>query len=175
MTGLAAWTLYGVYLLELIAGLFWSRLQERRLLARGGRPCDFAGEWLVTPWLLAYYAGLALLFANAPLRWTPVSPFFLAGFLGAQALHLWAVLTLGPRWCRRLIVLPGQPPLREGPYRFLRHPIYAALVAECLCLPAVFARPLFGLAMAGVLAALLAWRACIEVQGFAIGRSQQSH
>ena len=37
--------------------------------------------------------------------------------------------TLGDRWSTRVIVLPGARPVTGGPYRFLRHPNYLAVVA----------------------------------------------
>ena len=36
----------------------------------------------------------------------------------AQALRYWAICTLGPRWNVRVIVVPGDPVVTRGPYRF---------------------------------------------------------
>ena len=55
----------------------------------------------------------------------------------AQALRYWAITTLGPRWNTRVIVLPGSAPVTGGPYRFVRHPNYVAVVAELFFLPLV--------------------------------------
>ena len=55
----------------------------------------------------------------------------------AQALRYWAITTLGPRWNTRVIVLPDVAPITEGPYRFVRHPNYVAVVLELLVLPLV--------------------------------------
>jgi methyltransferase len=59
--------------------------------------------------------------------------------LASQALRWWCILTLGPRWNTRVIVVPGMPPVTSGPYRFLRHPNYVAVVVEGLALPLVHA------------------------------------
>ena len=48
----------------------------------------------------------------------------------AQALRWWCIATLGPRWTTRVVVLPGVPPVRRGPYRMLNHPNYLAVVVE---------------------------------------------
>jgi len=37
----------------------------------------------------------------------------------------------------RLIVIPGAPPVRCGPYRWMDHPNYTAVVAEVAALPLV--------------------------------------
>lgn len=57
--------------------------------------------------------------------------------VGAQALRYWAIATLGERWNSRIIVVPGLPPVTGGPYRFLKHPNYVAVVAELLAVPLI--------------------------------------
>jgi methyltransferase len=61
----------------------------------------------------------------------------LAVVLGSQVLRWWCVKTLGRRWNTLVIVLPGVPLVRRGPYRWLHHPNYVAVVAEGLALPLV--------------------------------------
>ncbi|GAA1945843.1 isoprenylcysteine carboxyl methyltransferase family protein [Kitasatospora viridis] len=63
----------------------------------------------------------------------------LAAVLAAQALRWWCVTSLGPRWNTRVIVVPGLPLVRGGPYRWLRHPNYLAVVLEGIALPLVHA------------------------------------
>jgi methyltransferase len=57
--------------------------------------------------------------------------------LAAQALRWWCIATLGPRWNTRIIVVPGLPLVRRGPYRLLPHPNYVAVVLEGIVLPLV--------------------------------------
>ena len=61
----------------------------------------------------------------------------LAVVLGAQALRYWAIATLGWRWNTRIVVVPGAAPVTGGPYRFVRHPNYLAVIAEMVALPLV--------------------------------------
>ncbi|MFI6428328.1 isoprenylcysteine carboxyl methyltransferase family protein [Promicromonospora sp. NPDC050880] len=61
----------------------------------------------------------------------------LALVLASQALRWWCVATLGPRWNTRVIVVPGLPLVTSGPYRWLRHPNYVAVVVEGVALPLV--------------------------------------
>ena len=61
----------------------------------------------------------------------------LAMVLAAQALRYWAVAALGWRWNTRIVVVPGAAPVTRGPYRFVRHPNYVAVIAEMLALPLV--------------------------------------
>ncbi|GEC05332.1 isoprenylcysteine carboxyl methyltransferase [Streptomyces spinoverrucosus] len=55
----------------------------------------------------------------------------------AQALRWWCITTLGPYWNTRVIVVPGARLVGAGPYRFLRHPNYLAVVVEIAALPLV--------------------------------------
>jgi methyltransferase len=55
-----------------------------------------------------------------------------------QVARYWVISTLGPRWTTRIIVLPGAPLVRRGPYRFVNHPNYAVVVGEVAVLPLVF-------------------------------------
>src|SRR4029077_7491936 len=55
----------------------------------------------------------------------------------AAALRWWVIVTLEGRWTTRIVCLPGVPPVARGPYRFLRHPNYLAVVAGMAALPLV--------------------------------------
>jgi methyltransferase len=66
------------------------------------------------------------------LGWT-----MLAVVVLSQLLRWWCVASLGKRWNTRVIVLPGAPLVRRGPYRWLHHPNYVAVVAEGIALPLV--------------------------------------
>jgi methyltransferase len=56
----------------------------------------------------------------------------------AQSLRYWAISTLGDKWNTRVIVMPGTPPITEGPYRFIKHPNYVAVVVELLAVPLIY-------------------------------------
>lgn len=57
--------------------------------------------------------------------------------VAAHALRWWCITSLGPQWNTRVVVVPGLPLVQGGPYRFLRHPNYVAVVAEGIALPLV--------------------------------------
>ncbi|MGH3634629.1 isoprenylcysteine carboxyl methyltransferase family protein [Mycobacterium sp.] len=61
----------------------------------------------------------------------------LAVVAASQALRWWCVTTLGRRWNTLVIVLPQAPLVHRGPYRWLHHPNYVAVVAEGVALPLV--------------------------------------
>jgi methyltransferase len=119
--------------LQRLGELWLSNRNTRRLLAKGARehspahyPLIVAVHllWLVTLWWLA------------PTR--PVDGFWLAFFVAIEVFRIWVLATLGPRWTTRIIVLPGAPLVRRGPYRFVNHPNYLVVVLEIAVLPLVF-------------------------------------
>ena len=65
-------------------------------------------------------------------------PFWLGLWLAAQALRIGAITTLGERWNVRIVVLPGEPPVARGLYRWLPHPNYVAVALEFVAAPMMF-------------------------------------
>lgn len=55
----------------------------------------------------------------------------------SQGLRWWCIAVLGRQWNTRVIVVPGLRLVAGGPYRWLRHPNYVAVVAEGIALPLV--------------------------------------
>ena len=51
-------------------------------------------------------------------------------FTAAKLLKIWAIASLGTAWTFRVIVRSGVPLVASGPYRWLRHPNYVAVVGE---------------------------------------------
>jgi methyltransferase len=103
---------------------------------RSGREYGF-GHY---PFMVVLHMGLLLgcLVEAAHRPFIPVLgwPMFVAVLL-AQALRWWCIVTLGHRWNTRIIVIPGLPLVDRGPYRWLRHPNYVAVVLEGIALPLV--------------------------------------
>ena len=154
--------------IERIVELALSRRNAARAFARGGVELG-QGHFRVMAvvhglFLVACAAEVLLLRRPFPgaIGWIA-----LAFALLAQALRYWAVLTLGPKWNARVIVVPGDPPVTAGPYRFVRHPNYVAVVLELLCLPLVHGAWLTAVAFSAANVALLAVR--IRAEEAALG------
>jgi methyltransferase len=123
---------------ERVAELVVALRNTRWSTARGGSEAG-RGHY---PAMVALHTGLlAGCLAEGWLAGRPFLPFLGWTMLGvvvaAQALRWWCIRTLGRRWNTRVIVVPGLPLVDGGPYRWLRHPNYVAVVAEGLALPLV--------------------------------------
>jgi methyltransferase len=103
---------------------------ERLQRTRGGvEPPDDVFKMM----RVAYPAAFLLMLVDGALGRTPEPATVAAGvalFAAAKALKWWAIYTLGPAWTFRVIVVPGAPLIKGGPYRFVRHPNYIAVVGE---------------------------------------------
>jgi len=86
----------------------------------------------------------------------------LAIVLLAQGLRWWCIATLGRQWNTRVVVVPGAARVTGGPYRWLRHPNYVAVVAEGAALPLVHTAWITALAFTVLNALLLTTRIRVE-------------
>jgi methyltransferase len=66
---------------------------------------------------------------------------FLMGFVMLQAARIWVIASLGRRWTTRIVVLAGEPLVRRGPYRFVRHPNYLVVALEIAVVPLALGLP----------------------------------
>ena len=129
----AALVILAFVTLQRLAELAIARRNTRRLLARGAYEVG-AGHYLLIVALHGLWlAALWWLAPGRPIVWPFVAAYFLL-----QPPRLWVLASLGGRWTTRIIILPGAPLVRSGPFRLLRHPNYAIVVAEIALLPLAF-------------------------------------
>jgi methyltransferase len=86
----------------------------------------------------------------------------------AKALKLWAISSLGSRWSFRVLVLPNAPLIADGPYRWLRHPNYVAVIGELMGFAGTVWAPVTGLLACAGFGALILRR--IRIEDRALGR-----
>jgi methyltransferase len=107
-----------------------ARRNERAQRARGGiEPPDDVYKTM----RIVYPGAFLAMIAEAQVGGAPPRGVVLAGialFAAAKALKWWAILTLGPFWTFRVIVVPGASLVAKGPYQYLRHPNYMGVMGE---------------------------------------------
>jgi methyltransferase len=160
----------GVVTLQRAGELVISRSNTRKLLAGGAvevaprhYPLIVAvhAAWLLSLWVFG--------------RDQPVNVVALVGYLILQCFRFWVIRTLGSRWTTRIIVLPEQPLVSAGPYRFLSHPNYAVVAGEIAVLPLALDLPLLAAVFTILNAAVLAIRIRAENRALAPSRETMVH
>jgi methyltransferase len=138
---------------ERLAELWLARRNTAALLAKGAfeaAPGHYPlivllhAVWLLGLWLIGW--------AN------PLSRIWLVIFLGLQVFRAWVLLTLGRRWTTRIVVLPGAPLVKNGPYRLLSHPNYVVVIFEIAVLPLCFGLLCYALVFSAANAVIVAIR-----------------
>jgi methyltransferase len=86
----------------------------------------------------------------------------------AKALKVWAITTLGSRWTYRVLVLPDAALITSGPYRFVSHPNYIAVIGEIASVAMIVWAPITGVLATIGFGALMVQR--IRIEDLALGR-----
>jgi methyltransferase len=155
----------GIVTLQRAGELVVSRYNTGKLVARGAvevaphhYPLIVAvhAAWLISLWVFG--------------RDQLVNIAALLVYLALQGFRFWVMWTLGSRWTTRIIVLPEQPLVSVGPYRFLSHPNYAVVAGEIAILPLVLDLPLLAAIFTILNAVVLAIRISAENRALAASR-----
>ena len=149
--------------LQRLGELMLSQRNTKRLLARGAHEAApdhypfivlLHAAWLVTLWFLG---------PGPPVEIVPLILFALL-----QLARIWVIATLGERWTTRIIILPDEPLVTSGPYRWVNHPNYLIVIGEIAILPLVFGLPMVAIVFS-VLNGLMLW-VRIRDENQALGR-----
>jgi methyltransferase len=139
MSGYVAFTVLLVFVsLERIVELVISKRNLEWSFAQGGIEYGRSHyKYMVVIHLFLLVGSLVEVWVARPvlnplLSW---SMFSLA--IGSQALRWWCISTLGRRWNTLVVIIPGIPAVSAGPYKWMKHPNYVAVVIEGIALPMV--------------------------------------
>lgn len=132
------WGVLGALVLWRVVELFVARINTARLLAREGRRAPDDVTWLLVLLHVASLTGIVIERVAGARVGGPVS--WVAGALLVLALaaRIWTLTSLGRRWTIQIVTVPGETPVRRGPYRWLRHPNYVVVMVEVVVIPAFF-------------------------------------
>lgn len=153
-----------VFGLQRVVELIYSRQNERRIQGRDVQAGE-AGR-SVWRWIVAVNIGLFTLPTIERLVRRRPAPRGVAAVgwvmaLAGSALRLSVLATLRQAWNARAVVPADLQVIDGGPYRFIRHPNYVALVLEFAGLPLIGGAYVSGLVLSAA-NALLLWRRIVE-------------
>ncbi len=141
-----------------------ARRHEKILKGRGAIEVDSRGYKVIVIMHAAFFASIlaeSLLLHRAVNRYWII---LLAIFVAAQALRYWAIGSLDVYWNTKILVAPDHPLIRKGPYRFMKHPNYLAVITEIAVIPLVFSCYLTAVVFSVLNALALRRRIRIETQ-----------
>lgn len=167
--------LFAVIAVQRILELRLAKRHEAWARAQGAVEYGADHYWMFFPlhagWLFAWPIE-AILRGNALSSWWPL---WLALFVMAQGLRYWAIYSLGPRWNTRILVFPGQPLVDRGPFRWVRHPNYVAVVTELVSVPLVVGSWVTAVVFSSLnLALLLGIRIPAEVEALRLATTEET-
>ncbi len=153
-----------------IAELALSRRNERSFVARGARRITPDGFAAIAAVHALWLAGIVV--EELALGPTLAESSGLVGpaaavAIASEVVRLACVASLGSFWNVRVVVLPGVALVRRGPYRWFRHPNYAAVVVQLVALPLALGLP--WTAGAVLVPKLLALRPRLRAEEAALG------
>jgi methyltransferase len=146
-------TILSLVTLQRLVELYIAHRNTKRLIARGGFEVGSGHYPLIVALHAIWLAGLWYLALNLPVSW----PWIFA-YLVLEAARGWIIAALGSRWTTRIIVVPGETLVDEGPYKWFRHPNYMVVAGEIFILPMAFGIWWYALLFAAINGALLYWR-----------------
>ncbi len=125
-----------VITVERLAELVVSQRHATELLRRGGIECGQRHFPIMVALHIALLIGCWVEPIISHRTMVPALAYpMIAVVVAANVLRWWCIATLGTRWSARVIVLPGLPLVKAGPYRWFSHPNYVAVVVEGAALP----------------------------------------
>jgi methyltransferase len=141
-----------------------ARRNEARLRTMGGIESGAGHYPLIVALHVAWLGAMAAFVPeDASADWRLLTPFG-----GLQIARYWVIATLGSHWTTRIITIPGSVLVRRGPYRLMRHPNYAIVVAEIALFPLAFGAWEIALVLSALNALLISYR--IHVENAALDR-----
>ncbi len=159
-------------ILERIFELWLSSRNARRALAGGGREVGRDQYRMIVAFHTLFIVACA---AEAMIHNLSASPVLslvaLIGEAVAQLLRFWSIVSLGESWNTRIIVNPHMSSRTSGPYRYVRHPNYCAVILEIACIPLIGGLVMTAILFSLVNAILLVFRISLEER--ALGESYQ--
>jgi methyltransferase len=115
-----------------------SKRHQREMLSRGAeKVSDPRFRWMVllhTCVLLG--AAVEVVFLRRPF-YPAFAAVCFAVFLAANVVRWWVIRTLGEHWNVQVVNSTGMGVITSGPFRYVRHPNYAAVFVEMLALPLI--------------------------------------
>ena len=121
-------------LVMMLAELWLSTSNERVLLANGAVQADDPVYGVMRIAYPAVFIAMALEGMTTGVELGAITFAGVVLMFVAKALKFWAIASLRTRWTYKVLVIPALPLVTIGPYQWMRHPNYVAVVGELVAM-----------------------------------------
>jgi methyltransferase len=126
-----------IVIAQRLSELVLANRNYRWAMQNGGKEFGADHYWLFVVlhslWLICMAFEWLIRQPSVPTWW----PICLTLIVTAQVLRYWAITSLGRCWNTRIVIFDQMTMVQSGPYRYLRHPNYLAVVLEIAAIPAL--------------------------------------
>lgn len=132
------WVFFVLLIIQRLSELRVAQRHAALVIAEGGYEVGSDHyKWIVAVHVV-FFVGLLLEVSTRFDGYDSLFPMWLILFVLTQGLRYWAIASLGRYWNTRIIVAPQMERVQRGPYRFISHPNYVAVVIELIAVPMMF-------------------------------------
>lgn len=132
------WTFIALLVSQRFLELLLAKRNEQIVKSKGALEFDRDGYKYIVVTHVAFLMSLVLEKFSLQRELNKFWVVFLLIFLIAQILRYWAILSLGVYWNTKVLVVPGSQRVSTGPYKYLKHPNYIAVILEIAVIPLIF-------------------------------------
>ena len=135
-------TLFILFILLLaiqrILELRLAKKNEETVRKEGAVEYDGKGYKYIVYIHIAFFISLILEKYLLQRGFNSLSLLFFIIFVLTQMLRYWAITSLGKFWNTKILVVPDAELIVKGPYKYIRHPNYIAVITEIAVIPLIF-------------------------------------
>lgn len=124
--------------IQRVAELIHARKNEYLLKQKGAVEYDSRGYLVIVAMHFLFFISLIIENIYADRGFNRLSLLFFIVFIAAQILRYWAISSLGKFWNTKILVLHEESLVTKGPYRYIKHPNYIAVITEMAAIPLIF-------------------------------------
>jgi len=132
------WIFFAFLISQRVLELFLAKRNEQIVKSKGALEFDRDGYKYIVAMHVAFFISLALEKFSLQRELNKFWVLFLFIFFIAQTLRYWAISSLGVYWNTKVLVVPNFHIITKGPYKYLKHPNYIAVIIEIAVIPSIY-------------------------------------
>lgn len=132
------WLIFSFLIFQRLGELALANRNRKWMLERGAKERGEGHYFLFIILHSLFFLSIMAEYIWTSYLFTPLFYVAFFVFIILQVLRVWCISTLGKRWNTRILVIPGEEPIRKGIYKYIRHPNYVIVFFELLVIPVLF-------------------------------------